>query len=368
MKPVRAIFAIALAAAFAWPPADAAFITAQPLVDEDVLEPSVQNEVDHALALAPTNEVEVSEASVAFASLWATNGASATERAIALVSSQKDGGRWTFGGKDVTPVAARLLRRAAGYPEPPPRLATFADHVEAIARQEGVSFSEAAKKVRALGIEGVVLTRALPGEKLAAVRSAGLSVPCVVGWPEFEKGYDEAKCEALVALAVSNGCRQVMLVPGFYPTADEPPGLFAEIARRTERFAAAASVRGLETLVEDFDDEKSPTFGFARTKAFLAAAPSVGFVYDTGNFVGRGGRAEDGLALLPRTRHFHLKDRPAGSPRGSCAVGSGTVPVAKIVSAALDAGYGGWFTIEHFGVTNMLDCAKSSAAYLHSIR
>jgi len=140
------------------------------------------------------------------------------------------------------------------------------------------------------------------------------------------------------------------------------------MARRTNRFAEMASVRGVTTLVEDFDSERAPTFGFARAKAFLAAAPAVGFVYDTGNFVDPGGRAEDGLALLPRTRHIHLKDRPADAPRGTCAVGAGVVPVAKIVSSALDAGYCGWFTIEHFGATNMLDCVTSSARYLRSLK
>lgn len=105
----------------------AAAITAQPLVDADVLEPSVLNEVDHALGRAPTNDVPVSEASVDFAALWATNGASTTERAIALVSSQMGDGRWLFGGKDVTPVAARLLRQAAGYPEPPLNLPASPD-------------------------------------------------------------------------------------------------------------------------------------------------------------------------------------------------------------------------------------------------
>jgi len=248
------------------------------------------------------------------------------------------------------------------------RLSIFAGHVEDIERQEGMTFAEAAEKMRSFGIEGVVITQGLSAEKLAAARRAGLVVSCVVGWPEFEKGYDVAQCESLVALAVSNGCRQVMLVPGFYPSAEDSPRLFADIVCRTERFAAMASARGVETLVEDFGDEKSPTFGLARTKAFLDAAPSVGFVYDTGNFVGRGERAEDALFLLPRTRHFHLKDHPAGDERGACAVGSGTIPVAKIVSAALDAGYGGWFTIEHFGATNMLECAKSSAAYLRSLK
>ena len=56
----------------------AAVITAQPLVDEDVLEPSVQNEVDHAISLASTNEVTLTCAAVAFVEMYATNGMSTT--------------------------------------------------------------------------------------------------------------------------------------------------------------------------------------------------------------------------------------------------------------------------------------------------
>ena len=85
-------------------------ITAQPLVNEEVLEPSVQNEVDHALSLVPTNTVPMTAACVDFARLYATNGLNATQRAIALVSSQKDG-CWYWQGTNVTPVAVRLLRQ-----------------------------------------------------------------------------------------------------------------------------------------------------------------------------------------------------------------------------------------------------------------
>ena len=249
----------------------------------------------------------------------------------------------------------------------PLKLSIFSSHVEDIAMQESVPFAEAAAKVRAAGISGITVMDGLAADRLAAARDAGFSVACVVGWPEFEKGYDAAKCESLVSLAVSNGCSQVMLVPGFYPSAVEDAGLFDVIVRRTRKFADMAASRGVETLVEDFDDERSPTCGILRTKAFLEAAPSVGFVYDTGNFNSPGERAESGLELLPRARHFHLKDRPAGDCRGSCAVGSGVVPIARIVSAARDAGYGGWFTIEHFGATNMLECAESSAAFLRAL-
>ena len=222
----------------------------------------------------------------------------------------------------------------------PLKLSIFSSHVEDIAMQESVPFAEAAAKVRSAGISGITVTDGLAADRLAAARDAGLA---------------------------SNGCRQVMLVPGFYPSAAEDAALFGVIVSRTRRFAAMAATRGVETLVEDFDDERSPTCGIRRTKAFLEAAPSVGFVYDTGNFNSPGERAESGLELLPRTRHFHLKDRPFGDSRGSCAVGAGVVPVARIVSAARDAGYGGWFTIEHFGATNMLECAETSAAFLRAL-
>ena len=97
-------------------------ITAQPLVDEDVLEPSVQNEVDHALSLAPTNlpvaaAVPASCACRAQAAatnlvtdVFATNGLSATQIAIRLISSQKSDGRWYAGTNDVTAAAVEILK------------------------------------------------------------------------------------------------------------------------------------------------------------------------------------------------------------------------------------------------------------------
>lgn len=102
-----------------------AVLTAQPLVDADVLEPSVLNEVQHALSLAPTNAVSLTPASAAFAAFYATNGMNATSRAISLVSAQKDG-RWFHNGHDVTPVAVLFLRALAdpGELELPPPAAT----------------------------------------------------------------------------------------------------------------------------------------------------------------------------------------------------------------------------------------------------
>ena len=82
----------------------AAVITAQPLVNEDVLEPSVRNEVCHALSLAPTNAPAATLLPVP------TNGLNRTQLAIRLVSAQKADGRWFVGTNDVTSVATELLK------------------------------------------------------------------------------------------------------------------------------------------------------------------------------------------------------------------------------------------------------------------
>ena len=82
----------------------AAVITAQPLVNEDVLEPSVRNEVRHALSLAPTNAPAATLLPVP------TNGLNRTQLAIRLVSAQKADGRWFVGTNDVTSAAVSLLK------------------------------------------------------------------------------------------------------------------------------------------------------------------------------------------------------------------------------------------------------------------
>lgn len=94
----------------------AAVIVAQPLVSDDVLEPSVLNEVEHALARAPTNAPPVTAAVKelpAYRALFPTGGVSRTARAIRLVSAQKSDGRWRVGTNDVTAAACRILKTLA---------------------------------------------------------------------------------------------------------------------------------------------------------------------------------------------------------------------------------------------------------------
>ena len=86
------------------PLALAVVITAHPLANEDFLEPSVRNEVRHALSLAPTNAPAAT-----VPTSW-TNGLDRTQVAIRLVSAQKADGRWLVGTNDVTSAAVEILR------------------------------------------------------------------------------------------------------------------------------------------------------------------------------------------------------------------------------------------------------------------
>ena len=83
-----------------------------PLVSEDVLEPSVRHEVDHALAIAPS-EAWAAATNVAFVVTNSvpvvTNGLSASAIAIRLVSAQRGDGRWVVGTNDCTVAALRIL-------------------------------------------------------------------------------------------------------------------------------------------------------------------------------------------------------------------------------------------------------------------
>jgi len=88
----------------------AATVVVQPLVDRDVLEPSVQNEVDHALARAPKDDKPNVQPSTFNLQPFPTNGMSRTDIAIRLVSEQRSDGRWRVGTNDVTAVAVEILK------------------------------------------------------------------------------------------------------------------------------------------------------------------------------------------------------------------------------------------------------------------
>lgn len=91
-----------------------AIITAQPLANPEVLEPSVANEVEHALKKAPKDMLgdPPTVAERDFAKFCSTNCPNATQRAVFLVSTQRNDGRWYWRGTNVTAIAILQLLHA----------------------------------------------------------------------------------------------------------------------------------------------------------------------------------------------------------------------------------------------------------------
>lgn len=96
----------------------AASLAAPPAVSPDVLEPSLRNEVDHALArgLAAAAQRPRSPAERDFLRRCETNALSATALALRLVSAQRADGRWLDGTNDITAAACEVLSRLAAPP------------------------------------------------------------------------------------------------------------------------------------------------------------------------------------------------------------------------------------------------------------
>ena len=89
----------------------AALVVQIPAYPDGPLEPSVLNEVEHALGRAP---VCVTNAPAAFGDIFATNGLSATAVAVSLVSRQNKSGEWIVNGTNATSEAVAILKALSG--------------------------------------------------------------------------------------------------------------------------------------------------------------------------------------------------------------------------------------------------------------
>jgi hypothetical protein len=94
----------------------AALVVQIPADPDGPLEPSVMNEVEHALARANACAAGActTNAPSFFGDIFATNGLSATEIAISLVSRQDKSGAWIVNGTNATVEAVKILKSTAG--------------------------------------------------------------------------------------------------------------------------------------------------------------------------------------------------------------------------------------------------------------
>lgn len=341
-----------------------------------VLEPSVLNEVHHALSRSENKSMfgDLDKFKEQVKSL--SSGSSLADVALKLVTTQKSDGRWYDANTNDITCAARYVLRHASQTFPKIRYSVFSDHIYSISEQRGITLAEAAKFVRSLGFEGVEVWSQTNKRELKIYADAGLKIACVVWFPKFDsENYDAAGAAKAIRLAKDNGAYTILVVP-----AEEKCSLenkdFAhtreKVIERTERFAKEAAKEGVFVCVEDYDNPTAPTHNIANTEDFLRKAPSVGFVFDTGNFMPSGDDAKEAmLKFAGRIRHIHLKDRNrAGVPAGECRpFGYGVLPAAElVVTPGMLWGYDMWYTVEHFGAKDMAKSLTDAMKFLKSFK
>jgi len=245
-----------------------------------------------------------------------------------------------------------------------PQVSIFADHIVTIAQQEKIPFAEAAARVRALGYTGVDVSYDISPSRLHVLDSLGFEHACAIAWIDFVAGPQPAAEERALSFMEREGWPRLLLVPGFLPADAEAAyidSLHSEAIRRIAAFADKAAQRGLDVLVEDFDNPHSLCYDISSLDRLFAASPHLGHVFDTGNYVFSGEDVLNALAhFLPLVRHVHLKDRLAPANGASPAIGKGIVPIHDVIHQLIHSGYRGWFTVEHYGSPHMLSDAAFS--------
>lgn len=242
-----------------------------------------------------------------------------------------------------------------------PKISIFCDHIWTVARQEGISFADAAAKVREIGYAGVDVRVLQKPEEIRTLDSLGFAHACAIADIDFSAGEQPEMEETALRFMKEYGYDRLLLVPGLMAegsTQEEKETAWKRIAAFAERVSAA----GYRIMVEDYDNPQSLCYNTGRLDSLFFISRNLGLVFDTGNFLFAG---EDALDCYPHFRdrigHVHLKDRVSPDDMHCVPAGSGCIPIETIVRDLKATGYDGWLTVEQYGSRQML--ADSQAAY-----
>lgn len=248
-----------------------------------------------------------------------------------------------------------------------PRISIFCDHIESVARQEGISFAEAATRIKALGYAGADI-RVFQGEdRIKTLDSLGFQHACAITDIDYSKGDQKELEDKTLAFMKEKGFERLLLVPGLMPDGS-PKEERDAVRQRIADFASRVSAQGFEIMVEDYDNARSLCYNTERLDSLFAVSKDLTLVYDSGNFLFAGDDPMESLNHFKgRVGHVHLKDRTAPDNMTCVPAGTGCIPIAQIIRDLVASGYEGWFTVEQYGSRHMLDDSAVSYANVHDV-
>ena len=242
-----------------------------------------------------------------------------------------------------------------------PQISIFCDHIESVARQNGISFSEAAAKIKEIGFAGADVRVFQKPEEIRILDSLGFGHSCAITDIDYSKGDQTELEDKTLAFMEENGYDRLLLVTGLMPKEGFSSQDIATARQRIAAFASRVKGRGYTIMVEDYDSPRSLCYNAERLDSLFAVAKDLGLVFDSGNFQFAGEDSMEQLEhFLGRVGHVHLKDRASVNDMTCVPIGTGCIPVGSVIRTLVKNGYSGWLTVEQFGSRNMLeDCAVS---------
>jgi len=158
-------------------------IMLHPLADDDVLEPSVVNELDHALRRSPGDAVYIPRSLVAQAleELGVSKGMSSSEAAIRIISSQNRHGRWIDkSGRDISSAAIAMLKDLSPDKNLIGERIIPMSAIENFSKEKNLPFSEAAAHFRKAGFRKVELSYPIGNRQIEELKKHSFSMPFLV--------------------------------------------------------------------------------------------------------------------------------------------------------------------------------------------
>ena len=259
-------------------------------------------------------------------------------------------------------LAALCLGAMSCQNDQTPKISILCDHIETVARQEGISFAEAATRIKALGYAGADIRVFQGDDRIKTLDRLGFQHACAITDIDYSKGDQKELEDKTIAFMKEKGFDRLLLVTGLMPEGFS--GAEREAARkRIAAFAGRVTAEGFDIMVEDYDNSRSLCYNTERIDSLFAVSKDLGLVFDSGNFLFAG---EDAMECLDhfkgRIGHVHLKDRTSPSNMACVPAGEGCIPIRDIIGILTGSGYDGWFTVEQYGSRHMLEDSAVSIA------
>lgn len=257
----------------------------------------------------------------------------------------------------------------------------FYHHLLSISRETGRPIADVLTETRELGFEGIECDysdfSADPAGFARLLADVRLEAASVYVFLDFPKGERTAHLQQILNDVHSIGCRKLLAVPA--KIEHQTPEDTDAICRGLNDLCSMARDLDITVAVEDFDSDRSPCGSPEKLEALFARVPLLGFTLDTGNFLYLDRDVLQCIPkLLPRLAHMHLKDRsftpfvPGASGMSTVGgtmiydvpVGTGDIPMARLLHIAKEQGYDGWCSAEHFDAADQSRYLRLDAAWL----